>query len=227
VLAPKGLPLNGRVFGRRFSWRHRGPQTPYLRDAIVGNAEEYRPRNAMLDSVLPAIVHPALYAAWPSRPRWHAALMSLTQVIEAKPRKELCDDGAGARWPQPPPFCVGDRSRMAETRRRRGSGAAESAARRATPYWSATRSSSKLFSYCPQVKRAHGVCLPHHPSARASSSRPKRRASVDLSHEAAVVLESANRINAETPTSAPPMKQNICRQIAEGIASWVTPWTSA
>jgi len=36
-------------------------------------------------------------------------------------------------------------------------------------------------------------------------------------------LLSANRISAETPTSAPPMKQNICRQIAEGIASWVTP----
>jgi hypothetical protein len=55
----------------------------------------------------------------------------------------------------------------------------------------------------------------------------KDRASVDRSHEAAVVLEPANRISAETPTSAPPMKQNICRQIAEGIASWVTPWTSA
>ena len=40
-------------------------------------------------------------------------------------------------------------------------------------------------------------------------------------------LLQANRISAETPTSAPPPKQNICRQIAEGIASWVTPWTSA
>ena len=40
-------------------------------------------------------------------------------------------------------------------------------------------------------------------------------------------LLPAKRISAETPTSAPPMKQNICRQIAEGIASWVTPWTSA
>jgi hypothetical protein len=46
-----------------------------------------------------------------------------------------------------------------------------------------------------------------------------RRASVDLSHEAAAVLEPANRISAETPTSAPPVKQNICRQIAEGIVS--------
>jgi hypothetical protein len=55
-----------------------------------------------------AIVHPALCAAWLSRPRWHAALMSLTQAIEARPTKELCDDGAGARWPQPPPFCVSD-----------------------------------------------------------------------------------------------------------------------
>jgi hypothetical protein len=33
------LPLNGGVFGHRFSWRHRGPLTPYL-SAIVGNAEE-------------------------------------------------------------------------------------------------------------------------------------------------------------------------------------------
>src|SRR6266852_595910 len=40
VLVTIALPLNGRVFGHRFSWRHRGPQTPYLRDAIVGNAEE-------------------------------------------------------------------------------------------------------------------------------------------------------------------------------------------
>jgi hypothetical protein len=55
----------------------------------------------------------------------------------------------------------------------------------------------------------------------------KDLASVDRSHEAAVVLEPANRISAETPTSAPPMMQNICRQIADGIASWVTPWTSA
>ena len=40
-------------------------------------------------------------------------------------------------------------------------------------------------------------------------------------------LLPAKRISAERPTSAPPMKQNICRQIAEGIASWVAPWTSA
>src|SRR5882724_6995917 len=32
-------------------------------------------------------------------------------------------------------------------------------------------------------------------------------------------LLPAKRISAETPTSAPPPKQNICRQIAEGIAS--------
>jgi len=32
-------------------------------------------------------------------------------------------------------------------------------------------------------------------------------------------LLPAKRISAETPTSAPPMMQNICRQIAEGIAS--------
>jgi hypothetical protein len=44
-------------------------------------------------SVLPAIVLFGLCAAWLSRPRWHADLMSLTQAIEAKPRKELCDEG--------------------------------------------------------------------------------------------------------------------------------------
>src|ERR1700730_17813283 len=75
------------------------------------------------------------------------------------------------------------------------------------------------FSTVPQVERTHSSCLPHHPWARASSSRPERRASVDLSHEAVAVLEPANRISAETPTSAPPMNQNICREIAEGIAS--------
>jgi hypothetical protein len=46
VLVTIALPLNGRVFGHRFSWRHRGPLTPYLRDAIVGNAEEDHPRDA-------------------------------------------------------------------------------------------------------------------------------------------------------------------------------------
>src|SRR5712664_3301354 len=42
-VGPNRLPLNGRVFGQRFSWRHLGPLTPYLRDAIVGDAEEGRP----------------------------------------------------------------------------------------------------------------------------------------------------------------------------------------
>jgi hypothetical protein len=83
------------------------------------------------------------------------------------------------------------------------------------------------FPTVPQVEPAHSVCLPHYPSAGASSSRTERRASVDLSHEAAAVLEPANRISVETLTKAPPMMQNVCRQIAEGIASWVTPWTSA
>jgi hypothetical protein len=36
-----------------------------------------------IGSVLPAIVHPALYAAWLSRPRWRATLISLTQAIES------------------------------------------------------------------------------------------------------------------------------------------------
>jgi len=61
-----------------------------------------------IGSVLPAIVHLALYAAGLSKPGWRAALMSLKQPIEDKPRKELCDEGAGARWPQPPPSCVSD-----------------------------------------------------------------------------------------------------------------------
>jgi hypothetical protein len=79
------------------------------------------------------------------------------------------------------------------------------------------------FPTAPQVGRAHSGCLQHHPSVRALSSRSERSSLSRCSHEAAVVLEPANRISAETPTSAPPMKQNICRQIAEGIASWVTP----
>src|SRR5216684_1293684 len=107
VLAPKGLPLNGRVFDS-VSWRHRGPLTPHLRSAIVSDADDDRPptRCDRLDRAM--IVLFALYAAWLSRPPWHADLMSLTQAIEARPTKELCDDGAGARWPQPPPFCVSD-----------------------------------------------------------------------------------------------------------------------
>ena len=61
-----------------------------------------------IGSVLPAIVHLALYADWLSRPGWHTALMSLTQAIEDRPTKELYDEGAGARWPQPPLFYVSD-----------------------------------------------------------------------------------------------------------------------
>jgi hypothetical protein len=34
-----------------------------------------------IGSVLLAIVHLALYAAWLSRPRWHAALMSLRRRL--------------------------------------------------------------------------------------------------------------------------------------------------
>jgi hypothetical protein len=60
-----------------------------------------------IGSVLLAIVHLALCAAWLSRPRWHAALMSLTQPIEARPTKELCDDGAG-REVAAAAFCVSD-----------------------------------------------------------------------------------------------------------------------
>ena len=115
---------------------------------------------------------------------------------------------------------------MAETRRKRGSGAPESAARRATPYRSATRSPPKLSHRPARDERIATACSTILRQERYQADQ-KDRASVDRSHEAAVVLEPANRISAETPTSAPPMKQNICRQIAEGIASWVTPWTSA
>lgn len=38
---------------------------------------------------------------------------------------------------------------------------------------------------------------------------------------------SANRASAEQPTKSPPAMQNICRQMSEGTASRVTPWTSA
>ena len=51
---------------------------------------------------------PAPIYAWLSRPPWHATLMSLKQAIEAEPREELCEDGAGARSPQPPLSCVSD-----------------------------------------------------------------------------------------------------------------------
>ena len=75
------------------------------------------------------------------------------------------------------------------------------------------------FFTAPQVARAHSAAfrtiLPH----ERRQADQKDRALADRSHEAAAVLEPANRISAETPTSAPPMMQNICRQIAEGIAS--------
>ncbi len=38
---------------------------------------------------------------------------------------------------------------------------------------------------------------------------------------------AASRINADTPTNPPPTRQKICRQISEGTASLVMPWTSA
>jgi hypothetical protein len=63
LLVTIALPLNDRVFGQRFSWRHRGPLTPYLHHAIVGVAEDARPptRCDWLGRVM--IVLFALYAA--------------------------------------------------------------------------------------------------------------------------------------------------------------------
>jgi hypothetical protein len=63
VLVTTALSLNGSVFGHRFSWRHRGPLTPYLRHAIIGDAEDDRPptRCDRLGRVMIALF--ALYAA--------------------------------------------------------------------------------------------------------------------------------------------------------------------
>ena len=51
----------------------------------------------------------------------------------------------------------------------------------------------------------------------------QKRRQVDQKDEPLSILLTkllpANRISAETPTTAPPMMQNVCRQIAEGIAS--------
>src|SRR6266851_6251549 len=88
--------------------------TPWAPDAVPSGCHRWQCRRRppvkrdAIGSVLPAIAHLALYAAWLSRPPWHATLMSLKQAIEAEPRKELCEDGAGARSPQPPLSCVSD-----------------------------------------------------------------------------------------------------------------------
>ncbi len=38
---------------------------------------------------------------------------------------------------------------------------------------------------------------------------------------------AASLMSAETPTTSPPMRQKICRQISEGTASRVMPWIRA
>src|SRR5216683_1788349 len=112
---------------------------------------------------------------------------------------------------------------MAETRRGRGSGAAESAARRATP--SSERRSLPVQTFPPSHKLNERVAT----AFRTILGQERRQADQNDEPQSIFLtkLLPANRISAETPTSAPPMMQNICRQIAEGIASWVTPWTSA
>lgn len=95
------------------------------------------------------------------------------------------------------------------------------------PYRNATRSRPNFSP--PSLKLKERIACAFRTILRQErhQAERKKRASADRSHEAAGVAELANRISAETPTSAPPTKQNICCQIAEGIASWVTPWTSA
>src|SRR6266481_6643803 len=110
---------------------------------------------------------------------------------------------------------------MAETRRRRGSGAAESATRRATPHRNATRSASRLSTVLKLNEPIAAAFRTILGQERRQADQKDGPLSIFLTK-----LLPANRISAETPTSAPPPKQNICRQIAEGIASWVTPWTS-
>ena len=78
-------------------------------------------------------------------------------------------------------------------------------------------------------KHAAGV-VPAQPKARPEGQRSigtplaqQERLQVDQKDEPQSIfltkLLPAKRISAERPTSAPPPKQNICRQIAEGIAS--------
>ena len=104
---------------------------------------------------------------------------------------------------------------MAETRRRHGSGAAENAARRATPHRNATRSASRLFPLSLKLNEPKAAAF------RTILQQERRQADQKDEPQSIFLtkLLPAKRISAETPTSAPPMMQNICRQIAEGIAS--------
>ena len=96
------LPLNGRIFGHRFSWRHRGPLTPYLRGAIVRDADDHRSPTRCDRLGRAMIVLFALYPAWLSRPGWHATLMSRRQAIAPdqptnNATKGLAQDGRSRR----------------------------------------------------------------------------------------------------------------------------------
>src|SRR5713226_618282 len=110
--------------------------------------------------------------------------MSLTQAIEAKPRKEPCDEG----------LAQDGRSRRLlalaiEAEWRKHAAGVVPAQPKARPEGQRPIGTPLAphpdFSTVPQVERTQSGCLSHHPWARASSSRPERRASVDLSHEAA------------------------------------------
>ena len=103
---------------------------------------------------------------------------------------------------------------MAETRRRHGSGAAESAARRATPQ---ERHSLRIQTFPLSLK----LNEPKAAAFRTILQQERRQADQKDEPQSIFLtkLLSAKRISAEMPTSAPPPKQNICRQIAEGIAS--------
>jgi hypothetical protein len=83
------------------------------------------------------------------------------------------------------------------------------------PYRNATRSPSKLFPLSLKLNEriacAFRTILQQKRHQVGQKDEPQ---SIFLTK-----LLPANRVSAETPTSAPPMRQNICRQIAEGIAS--------
>jgi hypothetical protein len=156
-----------------------------------------------IDSVLPMIVLLALYAARLSRPRWHAPTMSLTQAIEAKPRKEPCDEGAGARWPQPPPLAL-----AIEAEWRKHAAGVVPAQPKARPKGQRPIGTPLAphpdFPTVPQVERTHSGWLPHHPWARASSCRPE--------HEPQSIFLTKLLLFWSRPTASAPRRRRAPRQ---------------
>src|SRR6266576_3606768 len=98
--------------------------------------------------------------------------MGLTPAIEDKPTKELCDEGARARWPQPPPSCVSD-----EAEWRKHAAGVVPAQPKARPEGQRTIGTPLArhpdLPTIPRVERAHNGCLSHHPSARAHQADQK------------------------------------------------------